>query len=102
MIDGFEVDPQTLRAHANAVDETADAVDECRRAASSVVLGRDAYGRLCQLIPSLLHPIHEATVDSFGETVRSLQEAADGLRTVSDRYERGDEHAATRFDGGTW
>ncbi|MGC4878375.1 type VII secretion target [Micromonospora sp. DT43] len=99
--DGFEVDSQALRAHANAVDDTADAADACRRAASSIALGRDAYGRMCQLIPGLLHPIQEATIDGFGETVRALQEAADGLRTVSDRYERGDEHAANRFDGVT-
>ncbi|MEV4822055.1 type VII secretion target [Micromonospora sp. NPDC049274] len=101
MTGGFEVDSQSLRVHARAVDDTADAMEECRRAASSIALGRDAYGRLCQLIPSLLHPIQEATIDSLGETVRALQEAADGLRTVSDRYERGDERAASRFGGGT-
>lgn len=102
MNDGFEVDAQSLRVHASAVDDTSNAIDECRRAASSIALGRDAYGRLCQLIPSLLHPTQEAAIDSFGETVRALQEAADGLRTVSDRYERGDERAAARFDGATW
>ncbi|MEV4765937.1 type VII secretion target [Micromonospora chokoriensis] len=102
MTGAFEVDAQSLRVHASTVDDTADAVDECRRAASSVALGRDAYGRLCQLIPSLLHPTQEAAIDSFGETVRALQEAADGLRTVADRYERGDERSAVRFDGVTW
>ncbi|MET7959030.1 type VII secretion target [Micromonospora zamorensis] len=102
MTDGFEVDSQSLRAHSSTVDDTAGTIDECRRAASSIALGRDAYGRLCQLIPSLLNPIQEATIDSFGETVRALQEAADGLRTVADRYERGDERAAVRFDGATW
>ncbi|MGC4746126.1 type VII secretion target [Micromonospora sp. DT201] len=101
MTGGFEVDPQTLRIHASAVDDTADTVDECRRAAASVALGRDAYGRLCQLMPNLLHSLQDATVDSFGETARALQEAADGLRSVSDRYERGDQDVATRFDGAT-
>ncbi|MGV9806784.1 type VII secretion target [Micromonospora chersina] len=101
MTAGFEVDTSSLRAHASAVDETADAVDECRRAAVSIELGRDAYGRLCQLIPSLLHPLQDATADSLGETVRALQRAADGLRAVSDRYERGDDHAAGLFGGAT-
>ncbi|WP_433533786.1 type VII secretion target [Micromonospora sp. CA-249363] len=99
MTGGFEVDPQSLRVHASAVDDTSDAIDECRRAASSISLGRDAYGRMCQLIPSLLHPTQDAIIDSIADTVRALQEAADGLRAVSERYERDDERAAGRFGG---
>ncbi|MFR9777789.1 type VII secretion target [Micromonospora sp. MS34] len=99
MTAGFEVDTRSLRVHSSAVDETADTVDECRRAAVSIELGRDAYGRLCQLIPSLLEPLQEATADSLGETARALQRAADGLRTVSDRYDRNDDHAASLFGG---
>ncbi|MET7966529.1 type VII secretion target [Micromonospora sp. NPDC005305] len=100
MTAGFEVDTRSLRAHSSAVDETADTVDECRRASVSVELGRDAYGRLCQMIPSLLHPLQEAIADSLGETAGVLQRAADGLRTVSDRYDRGDAHVASLFGGG--
>lgn len=97
MTSGFEVDTASLRLHSTAVEQTADAVDECRRAASSIELGRDAYGRLCQLIPSLLHPLQETTADSLGDTAHALQRAADGLRTVADRYDRGDERSASLF-----
>ncbi|GAA2703581.1 type VII secretion target [Micromonospora olivasterospora] len=96
----MEVDAWSLRAHSSAVDDCADAVERCRHAASTIELGRAAYGRLCQMIPHLLEPVHEAVVDSLGETACEMQRAADALRAVADRYDQGDQRAAIRFGGG--
>lgn len=97
---GFEVESQALRTHSGTVDGVADAVDQCRRAAASVQLGREAYGRLCQLIPFLLNPIQEATTDALGDAALELQRAADDLRVVASRYDSGDQTAAALFGRG--
>ncbi|MEH0819836.1 MULTISPECIES: type VII secretion target [unclassified Micromonospora] len=97
---GFEVDSQTVRAHSGTVDGVADEVDQCRRAAASVQLGRDAYGRLCQLIPSLIDPIQQATIDTLNGATDALQRAADDLRFTAREYESGDQAVATRFTRG--
>lgn len=100
MTGGFAVDVWTLRAHASAVDESADSVDGCRRAAATVELGRAAYGRLCQVIPHLLESVQESIVDSLEETACQMQRAADALRAVAGQYDQGDQRAASRFGGG--
>ena len=97
---GFEVDGQVLRAHSGTVDGVADDVDQCRRAAASVQLGRDAYGRLCQLIPSLIDPIQQSTIDTLNEATDALQRTADGLRLTARAYEGGDQAVAARFARG--
>ncbi|WP_196255639.1 type VII secretion target [Micromonospora sp. WMMC415] len=96
----FEVDSLELHTHAGAVDGVADVVDQCRRAAASVHLGRDAYGRLCQLIPSLLHPVQEAAVDALNEATGALQGTADDLRSVAGRYDSDDRGVARLFHRG--
>ncbi|MEV6815510.1 type VII secretion target [Micromonospora sp. NPDC051296] len=94
---GFDVDSQALRRHAGSVDEVAEMVDQCRRAAGSVQLGRHAYGRLCQLIPSLLDPVQRATVNALNEAADALQRTADDVRTVARHYESGDQDVAGLF-----
>ncbi|GIJ25139.1 hypothetical protein Vqi01_03010 [Micromonospora qiuiae] len=98
---GFDVDGQALRQHAGSVDEVAEMVDQCRRAAGSVQLGRHAYGRLCQLIPSLLDPVQQATVNALNEATDALQRTADDLRATANRYESGDQNVAAIFGRGT-
>jgi len=94
---GFEVQAPALTGHAATVDQLADAVEQARSAAASVQLGRHAYGRLCQLVPTLLDPIQASTVTALGDAVRALQQSADDLRAVAGRYEDTDRHAADRF-----
>ncbi|MFI7609383.1 type VII secretion target [Micromonospora sp. NPDC049366] len=94
---GFNVDSQTLRTHAAVVDGVADVAEQCRRVAGSVQVGRDAYGRLCQLMPVLLEPVQETVIDTLGEAVGVLQGSADGLRAAADRYDGGDQEVAALF-----
>ena len=96
----FDVDSEALRRHASSVDEVADKVDQCRRAADSVQLGRQAYGRLCQLIPSLLDPVQQAAVNALSEANDALQRTADDLRTAANQYDSGDQHVAALFRRG--
>jgi hypothetical protein len=75
------------------------ALEQSRSAATAVHLGRGAYGRLCQLIPSLLDPVQEGAVSALREAADALQQTADDLRATARRYEVSDQHAAGLFDG---
>jgi hypothetical protein len=97
---GFEVQAQALRTHAGGVDQVADAVEQARSAAVSVHLGRAAYGRLCQLIPSVLDPVQEGAVSALREAVGALQQMAGDVRDTARNYETSDQHAAGLFGGG--
>ncbi|WP_250034259.1 type VII secretion target [Paractinoplanes maris] len=97
---GFEVQADAVGRQAATVDEVAEQVIQGRSAASAVTIGRDAYGFLCQLIPALLDPLQEATVDALQEAADSLQRSADDLRTTARAYTGSDERTAGAFRGG--
>ncbi|MBT8224134.1 MAG: ESX-1 secretion-associated protein [Dactylosporangium sp.] len=88
------VDPAELRAHAGTLDEIAVAVDQARAAGATVVLGREAYGKLCFQVSLLMGPIQQIGVDALHEAVTALQSTADRLRTVGENYVSSDEHVA--------
>lgn len=98
---GFEVQADAVTRHATTVDEVAAQVVQGRSAAASVQLGRDAYGFLCQAIPSLLDPLQSATVSALQEAADSLQRSADDLRTTARAYTDADERTAGDFRGGS-
>lgn len=98
---GFEVQGDGISRHAATVDEVAERVAQGRSAASSVVIGRDAYGFLCQLIPTLLAPLQDATVNALQEATDSLQRASDDLRATAREYTASDERTAGAFRGGS-
>jgi hypothetical protein len=97
---GFQVQADAIIAHAATVDEVATLVAEGRSAASAVGIGRDAYGMLCRLIPSLLDPLQESTVNALQELADSLQSSADELRSTARDYTGSDQRTADDFRGG--
>lgn len=72
-----------VRRHAGSIDTIADAVEQGADAANHVHLGADAYGQLCQFIPSLLEPVSDAAVSALRDTVTALRDTADKLRAAA-------------------
>lgn len=97
---GFQAQADAIVRHAATVDEVAAQVAEGRGAASAVSLGRDAYGKLCSLIPVLLDPIQTSVIDALGEATDTLQSAADDLRATARDYTGADLRTADDFHGG--
>lgn len=97
---GFQVQADAILRHAATVDEVAAQVAQGRAGAATVSVGRDAYGMLCQLIPSLLQPVHESTVNALQEAADSLQRSADDLRATARDYTGSDERTADAFGDG--
>lgn len=96
--DGFAVSREALASHARAVDAVADDVDLARRAGDQVRLGREAYGRLCQMLPAVLEPVQQTAIDTLREVGDSLRACADGLRAAGQRYDATDLDVGRRFD----
>lgn len=97
---GFQVQADALTRHAATVDEVSAQVAQGKAAASAVSLGRDAYGILCSVIPSLLDPVHESVIDALQEAADSLQSSADDLRATARDYTGSDKRTGDDFGGG--
>ena len=72
-----------VHQHGGTVDRVADAVELARSAVHEVSLDTQAYGQLCQFLPAILSPVFGLAVDALHESVGSLQETAQKLRTAS-------------------
>ncbi|HEX5201878.1 type VII secretion target [Paractinoplanes rhizophilus] len=94
---GFQVQADAISRHAATVDGVADQVGDARGAAAAVSVGRDAYGILCSLIPSLLEPVQESVIDALGDAAESLRSAADDLRSTARDYTGADVRTAKDF-----
>ena len=95
--DGFDVTASALSGHAGSVDQVSDAIDQARSAGAQVELGREAYGQLCQFVPTLIDPLQQAGVAALAAAVDALRESADALRTAAGSYGRVDDVAAQNF-----
>jgi methyl-accepting chemotaxis protein len=96
---GFQVQADAITRHATTVDAVADQVAEGKGAASVVNIGRDAYGMLCSLIPSLLTPVQESLINALQEATDSLHSAADDLRATARDYTGSDDRTANQLQG---
>ena len=54
---GFDVLPGELRSHAGHVDGLADRLGEALYAARQVSMADDAYGVICQFLPSAINQL---------------------------------------------
>ena len=96
---GFDVLPTELRSHANGVDGLAERLGEALYAARQVSMAGDAYGVICQFLPSLLNEIEQQGYDALGAGQNGVSELATNLRHTADEYERRDDDSAVRFEG---
>jgi hypothetical protein len=97
---GFQAEGTTILQHAGTVDKVADLVDQARAAAGAVRVGRDAYGVLCGLIPTLLDPVQESIVGALHGAVDSLRATAEDLRSTAHDYAGTDERTEQVFRAG--
>ena len=96
----LQVQATELAGQAATVDGVAEVIEQARSAAAGVTLGREAYGILCQLIPSLLEPVQHQTVEALRQATDSLQRSADDLRATARDYTGSDQRTADVFRGG--
>ncbi|GAA0516664.1 hypothetical protein Ade02nite_25170 [Paractinoplanes deccanensis] len=82
---GVEFDASAVLRHADAVSQASDGMAQAKSAAGVVVMDSQAYGQLCQFLPTLLSPLFGLTSDVMNDAVEALGETALKLRaTASD------------------
>lgn len=84
-----------VQRHAGTVDAVADAVSTARSAVHEVTMDTQAYGQLCQFLPALLSPVFGLALDALHESIGSLQDTADKLRTAASNTETTDAERGT-------
>jgi hypothetical protein len=94
---GVRVVPDALVTHAASIDRVGEAVQLGVDAARQIRLGAGAYGRLCQLLPGMLDPLHEQADRVLSEARGALDETARSLRAAADRYADTDANVAARL-----
>lgn len=75
---GVEFPAEAVIRHAGAVSEASDEMLLVRGAAGEVAMDGQAYGQLCQFLPTLLSPL-------FGSATQVMSDAADALGETSSK-----------------
>jgi hypothetical protein len=76
---------EAVLRHADAVRDASDQMGRARAAAGEVAMSSDAYGQLCQFLPTLLSPVFGIAVGVMNDAVEALGETALNLsKTTAD------------------
>jgi hypothetical protein len=88
--EGIEVDPAALLAHAAAIEPIASAIYTAQQAGNTVRMDKQAYGKLCVIVPALLDVLQDMLVDGIAVAAESVNDSADRLRKVAGGYQDSD------------
>lgn len=94
---GLQLPPAAVRQHAAAVGDAADQMTLARSAVHAVTMERQAYGQLCQFLPTLLSPLFGGAVEVLNAAVDALSETALKLHETTTTTESTDADNARRF-----
>ncbi|WP_306210371.1 type VII secretion target [Actinoplanes sp. RD1] len=91
MADGFSVDPEQLRRHADAVEAVRARFAAIQGASAAISADSAAYGMLCGWIAGILEGRHAEQDELIAYVAENLSLAAAALRSASSGYEGTDE-----------
>ena len=94
MGEGFDVEPETLIAHAGHLDEIRDRFDSILSAIDSIEQDNEAYGIICQFLPPVLAARQEDQREFTTMAQENLELLAQALLDTADAYKVVDEEAA--------
>ena len=101
MGDSLHVDTVALREHANAVATAQATATQAANAGLQVTpAGFDnAYGLICQMFPTAVHPIADAGIHAMQEIAKQLAAAQQSLNLTADYYDQQEHEATGKFTG---
>lgn len=91
MSDGFEVNPEQVRAHSTTVDGFAARADTAVDAGAHVTSLDDAYGLFCRPFGTLLKDPQQRGVDTLTEAAAQMHEMTAGLADCAETYQEAEE-----------
>jgi hypothetical protein len=80
---GVEFPADAVLQHAGAVSGVSNEMAQARAAVGQVVMDSQAYGQLCQFVPTLLSPLFGNATEVMNDAVEALGETALKLRTTA-------------------
>lgn len=98
MAEGFQIPPDQLRAHAGRLDGHATALGQAADAGRSVQLGTDAYGVICQFLPSALNGVTDIVLQTTSAAHDAVAALSASLRDAVADHEATDAEIAVALD----
>lgn len=80
---GVQFPADAVLQHAGAVSGVSDEMAQARAAVGQVVMDSQAYGQLCQFLPTLLSPLFGDATEVMNDAVEALGETALKLRATA-------------------
>jgi hypothetical protein len=93
-----EFPAEAVLRHSEAVRGASEELALARSAAGEVVMDSQAYGQLCQFLPTLLSPLFGAATGVMNDAVEALGETALKLRTTASAMTATDTASADRLN----
>ena len=97
--EGFQVHPDELTTHANAVRQVASRLDQALSAAQQVTLGVQAYGMICgPLFVPIVLAVSTPGLVTLGLSSRAMNSVADGITETAASYQQVDQARASALN----
>jgi hypothetical protein len=89
---GYQVHPDELTAHADAVRQVASRLDQASSAAQQVTMGVQAYGLICgPLFVPMVLAVSAPGLLTLGLSARAMNSVADGVAETAASYQKLDQ-----------
>jgi hypothetical protein len=98
-MEGYELVPQELDAHATEIDGLTDRLRTAVDAATTVTMNNSAYGVVCQPFALLLQPFEQLGVDTLNQAVETFSDTAGKVRDTVKSYDTTESATATTYQG---
>jgi hypothetical protein len=92
-----QVNSADLVSHAGQVNRIGDGLSTAQQAGAAVRADAGAYGKLCQIVPVLLHLLQDKAIDGIAAAATSVHDTANALRSTASDYDGSDSRAADRI-----
>jgi hypothetical protein len=77
-----EFPAESIRQHVITVNDVSEQMSLARSAVREVTMDSQAYGQLCQFLPSLLTPLFGGAAEAMSDAVEALAETSLKLRAT--------------------
>ncbi|SDI59880.1 Excreted virulence factor EspC, type VII ESX diderm [Actinokineospora alba] len=100
MPNGYDVLTGELAGHAGRLDALQDRLDQALQAASSVHMGTEAYGVICQFFVPIVHAVSGPGVEAIRQAAESVTDTSQGIRDNTTSYDNVEQANTKPFAGG--
>ncbi|GGK95967.1 type VII secretion target [Mangrovihabitans endophyticus] len=97
MSSGVQFPADAVLRHATAVSGVSEEMAQARAAVDQVVMDSQAYGQLCQFLPTLLSPLFGDATEAMNDAVDALGETALKLRATASTMTATDTGSAEKL-----